>query len=427
MTLQHNYERQLLAHIISDFGVYYQNADIIVSDLFEAYSDLFDAYYTTISEGKKPTIAKLVSLIPDRKSDIADLMAEVDYGVTIHDLVGELEESRRVREINRAMTKAGMEGQSEQKIKTLTDAITGIYKTDGAQFVEGYEAAKDAIRYLEQERVIDIPTGFRYWDKLTGGMNRSDLVVLAAETSQGKTSLALNLAQASIDRGVPAAFISLEMTQRQLMVRMLCSHAEIPSDNAKENINKIMAAGSDFQGKGFHVADVTNNSVTYVLGLIRSSNIRNNTQIVFVDYLQLVSNREQRSREQEIGQIARAMKNIAKELNICVVLLSQLGRPKVGQSHYPTLNRLRDSGQIEEAADVVAFIYRAEEYGIYEDDGGDDTRGLAEIIIAKGRNYGTGKFIVRFNREITKFSDRHHPKGGYDAAPPPTVEDEMPF
>ena len=153
-----------------------------------------------------------------------------------------------------------------------------------------------------------------------------------------------------------------------------------------------------------HVADIANVSINNVIANIRSAKFRLGIDCVFIDYLQLIRDSKSQNREQEIGTVARGLKNLAKELNIPIVLLSQLSRPKQPGNHMPGLSRLRDSGQIEEAADMVWFVYRPESYGIeqFED---QHTKELAVNIIAKGRNYGTGTFYTRFLESITRFRD----------------------
>jgi replicative DNA helicase len=207
---------------------------------------------------------------------------------------------------------------------------------------------------------------------------------------------------------------------------MVSSKSGVPVRELPNSYDKATDAVSSYIGQGIHIADVTNNSAVKILGMIRSAKIRYDIGVVVIDYLQLVSDKSQKSREQEVGQITRSLKNIAKELHICVVALSQLRRSP--GSNYPTLSRLRDSGQVEEAADVVVFVYRPEVYGVTEWDDGTVTENEAEIIIAKGRNYGIGKFRCRFIKEITKFgdfSDRTRHEGLEGVSSP--VKEDLPF
>ena len=420
------YEQQLIARILQDKSVYYENADVIDVDMFQHYSDIFTAYRDMIKKGKHVTITKLIESVPAKKQDIKDMVLAVDYTVPVDELISELDEQRRTRAINNAMTRAAMATDSEAKIKALTDAITGLYRTERTALIDGYTAAKEALQSVLSKTTVEMPSGFKYLDGLTGGLQRSDLFILAGETSQGKTALALNIVQNVLDAGRSVAFLSMEMSVSQLMLRMICTKAGIPKQKIQDRYAEIEGVAADYATSKLYIADVHNNSVQHIMGLIRGAHIRHNIDVAVVDYLQLMSDRDKSSREQEIGHIARSLKNLAKELNINIMALSQLGRPRSGQGHKPTLSRLRDSGQIEEAADVVMFVYRPEYYGIQEYNG-RPTEGMAELIIAKGRNYGIGSFTVGFEADITRFGDRDNYDGDAMHPVPSVVQDKMPF
>jgi replicative DNA helicase len=276
----------------------------------------------------------------------------------------------------------------------------------------GYEILKDVIEEYRGNKKAGLKTGFTYYDNFSGGLQKSDLVIVAGETSQGKTSFALNIADYIADHKTPVAIISLEMSNGQLLSRLVCSRINLPIKKIRENILSFEGAASDYINLPIYVADIKNNGVNSICGMIRAMVMKHNVEVAVIDYLQLVSDKSKGSREQEIGSIARIFKNLAKELNITVIALSQLARDK--NRPYPTLARLRDSGQIEEAADVVIFVYRPEAYGL-TDYNGLQAEGLAEVIVAKGRNIGTCKFFLNFRDETTKFSnyDQHQ-----ETAPP---------
>jgi replicative DNA helicase len=409
MTLQQTYERQLIARIINNKSDYYENADIISADMFQVYADIYDSFAGLVKQGRYPTITKMLSLLPEKEAEFKEMIRSIDYDVPISELVSELDEYRKLRVINNGLMSVALKSNSDDKARELTNTVTSLYQTTATQFQTGYEAAKTALKNLEQKKKhIEIPTGFPYLDSLMGGLQRSDLVIIAAETSQGKTALALNISQNVLDAHRAVAVISLEMSEDQLMYRMIASKSGIPQNEFINNLPDITNTAASYVGLKLHIADVTNNNTAHILGLIRTAYIRFNVDVVVIDYLQLISDKAQKSREQEIGQTARSLKNIAKELNINIVALSQLSRPTKGYNHYPTMSRLRDSGQIEEAADAVIFIYRPSEFGDDEFSDGESCEGRAEIIMAKGRNYGTGKFRTDFQREITKFGDAKH-------------------
>ena len=427
MNIEYTYERQLIGRIITDKEAYYQNADIIGSHLFGYYAELYESFENRVKSGKHPTATVLQSEHKDLK--VIDIVKEVDYTYDIYEMVQHLDEVQRCKRINNACGEAVSLYTSEEKLTKISTSISGLSKDTSKSFQDVYEIGKQILLGMETPTVVEIDTGFRYLNTLMGGLQRSDLVIVSAETSQGKTSLALNIADNVSSNGTGVAVISLEMSEVQLTNRIISSASGLDKWQLRreENLELAQGAVSQYKGKPFFIVDVKNTSLQHIVGLIRSTVIKSKVVLVVVDYLQLVSDKNQRSREQEVGQVARALKNLAKELDICIVALSQLSRAPKGGSHYPTMSRLRDSGQIEEAADVVIFIYRPEYYGITETDDGRSTGGLAEIIIAKGRNYGTGKFECKFEGRITKFSDFGDRDGIRNFEEPETVEGKVPF
>ena len=426
MNTQSIYEKKLLARIISDKPVYSEYSDIITPDLFSFHAHIFESYLEIIKEGKQPSIAKLLNQIPEQKKEVVSLVKSLDYNIPIIELISELDEFRKVRILNEAIVKTTGQHDSEGKLQTLTDAITSIYQREKSSYESAYDIAKTVVQDVHNKKLTGIRSGFAFFDSLTGGLQPSDLVIIAAETSQGKTSLALNITQNIIDQGEAVSFISLEMSTKQIVTRLICSKANIPAKEIKSRYPDFESAAADFQGKQLYIADVNNNSSTSIAGLIRSAHMRFGIKVAVVDYLQLISDKTKGSREQEIGQTARMLKNLAKELNINIITLSQLRRPSHGSNHFPTLSRLRDSGQVEEAADLVMFIYRPEVYGMDEYEN-MPTEGLAELIIAKGRNYGTGKFKVSFEPTTTTFSDRRDRNGAENFTAASAVQEPMPF
>lgn len=425
MKLREEYEKQLLGRILSDHQTYYENADVITADIFKEYRPVFNTFKSMVDDGRHPTLTKMTELYPGIKVSITEMFTEVDYSIPIHELAAELKEISRVDYINRKISDAVYADSSEKKVFILTEAISDLTKSEGARFETGFDAAIDMLKNLETKQLTGVPTGFVYLDSVMGGFQPTDLVIIAAESSQGKTSLALNMAQTAIDSEYGVAFISLEMTNRQLIKRMICSKTGVPFSRIKDNPALVQQAGSEYKNQPLYIADIINNSIDHISGLIRNAVARYDVKLAVVDYLQLVGDKSQRSREQEVGKITRALKNLAKELSITIIALSQLSRPKVSGQHYPTMSRLRDSGQIEEAADVIIFIYRPETYGIEEDEKGESMTGMAEIIMAKGRNYGTGRFRARFEDQTTRFIDGHH--AGHVSEFVGVSEDKAPF
>lgn len=258
-------------------------------------------------------------------------------------------------------------------------------------------------------------TGMERFDE-KGGLQKSDLIIVAGETSQGKTSLALCMTRHAIENGAKVAFYSMEMTKEQLTARLLSAKTNIPANNilysgslAPSEIRMIDDARGKLPGENLFFDDKSTSNIDSILLSIRMLKLQKDIDGAVVDYLQILnvnSRSTSFSREQAMGDAARRFKNLAKELNIWIIALSQLSRDS--NCPEPNLNRLRDSGQIGEAADVVILVYRAEYYNrAYPApfDNKDDypTDGTAMIDVAKGRNIGTFKFFMGFNKNTTNF------------------------
>lgn len=258
-------------------------------------------------------------------------------------------------------------------------------------------------------------TGMERFDE-KGGLQKSDLIIVAGETSQGKTSLALCMTRHAIENGAKVAFYSMEMTKEQLTARLLSAKTNIPANNilysgslAPSEIRMIDDARGKLPGENLFFDDKSTSNIDSILLSIRMLKMQKDIDGAVVDYLQILnvnSRSTSFSRGQAMGDAARRFKNLAKELNIWIIALSQLSRDS--NCPEPNLNRLRDSGQIGEAADVVILVYRAEYYNrAYPApfDNKDDypTDGTAMIDVAKGRNIGTFKFFMGFNKNTTNF------------------------
>lgn len=299
------------------------------------------------------------------------------------------------------------------------DSIGGVFeKADGVFTLD------DAMNSLNEIMVKNATvggvttgtkTGMERFDE-KGGLQKSDLIIVAGETSQGKTSLALCMTRHAIENGAKVAFYSMEMTKEQLTARLLSAKTNIPANNilysgslAPSEIRMIDDARGKLPGENLFFDDKSTSNIDSILLSIRMLKMQKDIDGAVVDYLQILnvnSRSTSFSREQAMGDAARRFKNLAKELNIWIIALSQLSRDS--NCPEPNLNRLRDSGQIGEAADVVILVYRAEYYNrAYPApfDNKDDypTDGTAMIDVAKGRNIGTFKFFMGFNKNTTNF------------------------
>ena len=279
---------------------------------------------------------------------------------------------------------------------------------------------RDAMEMLQKaanqkEGLSGLRTGFDGLDKITSGWQDSDLIIIAARPAMGKTSFVLNIALNVAKRGKKVAFFSLEMSNVQLVNRLIVNVCEIPGEKIKSGrLESYEWEQLDFKIKELYDApiyidDTPSLSVfelrTKARRLVREHGIR----CIIIDYLQLMnaSGMSFGSREQEVSTISRSLKGLAKELNIPIIALSQLNRGvesrQGAEGKRPQLADLRESGAIEQDADMVCFIHRPEYYKITEDERGNSLVGLAEIIIAKHRNGATGDVRLRFKNEFAKF------------------------
>jgi replicative DNA helicase len=282
---------------------------------------------------------------------------------------------------------------------------------------QGFQYIGDvAHRRLEQieqmagrpEMITGVPTGFTDFDRMTSGLQRQELIVIAARPSMGKTALALNMAQYAAKNGNVVGVFSLEMSAEQLVSRLLCSEARVDAHrlrtgylNREEWARLADALRRLCETKVF-IDDSAAVSVMEMRAKCRRLKVEHGLDMLIVDYLQLMAGRGRiESRQQEVSQISRDLKGLAKELDIPVVALSQLSRaPEQRSEHKPQLSDLRESGAIEQDSDVVCFIYREELYNPT-----DENQGTAELIIGKQRNGPIGSVPLAFLKEFTRFEN----------------------
>ncbi len=277
------------------------------------------------------------------------------------------------------------------------------------------------------ELITGVPTGFQDLDKMTSGLQNSDMIVLAARPGLGKSSLALNIAQhACIQAGKTVGVFSLEMSSPQLVTRLLCSEARVDNHKVRSGyLSKAdwsalaKAMGRLSQGRMF-IDDTPGLTPLEMRSKSRRLQAREGLDLLIIDYMQLMSGgsgrQRQENRQQEISYISRSMKLLAKELNIPIIALSQLSRAPEQRrgDHRPQLSDLRESGSIEQDADMVMFIYRDDKYRKDDDDEQDAVDGVAEIIIGKQRNGPTGTVELVFLEQYTQFVNLDRAHEGYE-------------
>ena len=265
--------------------------------------------------------------------------------------------------------------------------------------------------YNQKQHITGVPTGFIDLDYKTAGLHNSDLILIAARPAMGKSAFALNIAtNAALKAKVPAVLFSLEMSKEQMVNRILCSEAMVDSNKVRtgkiddDDWIKLADTMGDLSEAPIYIDDTPGISINEIRAKCRKLKLEKNIGLVVIDYLQLVqgsSKRAQGSREQEISEISRSLKILAKEINVPVIALSQLSRaPEQRPDHRPMLSDLRESGAIEQDADIVMFLYRDDYYNEDSED-----KGLAEVIVAKHRAGSTGTVKLVWLGNYTKFAN----------------------
>ena len=262
--------------------------------------------------------------------------------------------------------------------------------------------------YNRKQHVTGVPTGFIELDTKTAGLHGSELILIAARPAMGKSAFALNIAaNAALKANTPVAIFSLEMSKEQMVNRILCSEAMVDSNKVRtgkledEDWSKLAGTIGPLSETGIYIDDTAGINITEIRARCRKLKLEKNIGLIVIDYLQLIqgSSRRNGSREQEIAEISRSLKILAKELNVPVIALSQLSRAvEQRPDHKPMMSDLRESGSIEQDADIVMFLYR-EDY--YNPD--TERKNIAEVIIGKNRSGSTGSVLLRWLGNYTKF------------------------
>ncbi len=299
--------------------------------------------------------------------------------------------------------------QAERMIfDVVQKKITREFVPIGAMLHDSFEMIEKLSN--RKEHVTGVPSGFLDLDNYTSGFQPSDLVIIAGRTSMGKTSFALNVAMnAAIKAKVPAGIFSLEMSKEQLVQRVLCAEARVDASKlrtgylSESDWPKLTTAAGLLAEAPIYIDDTPSLSVLEIRAKARRLKARHNVGLLIVDYLQLVRGTTTRgdNRQQEVSEISRSLKALAREVNVPVIALSQLSRaPESRTDKKPMLSDLRESGAIEQDADLVMFVYREEYYKPTE-----ENQGIAEIIIGKQRNGPTGTVKLAFVNRFTRFEN----------------------
>jgi replicative DNA helicase len=425
-------EQSVLGGILIENEAINKVMEILTFDDFyrDAHSRIFNALIS-LSERDEP--ADLITLTNElRKIDQLDSIGGASYLASLIDSVptaANIEYYAKIVKEKAILRKL---------IETSTDIITQSYEDRGD--VEGFldeaeraifeisekrvkpsfysirDIVKESFKTIERlfekkELVTGVPSGFKELDRLTAGFHASDLIIVAGRPSMGKTALCLNLSQyAAIEKRIPVAIFSLEMSKEQLVIRMLCSEAQVEGTRLRTGFltesdwPKLTLAAGNLSDAPIFIDDSAAISVLELRAKSRRLKGDYGLGMLIIDYLQLMKGRTRvESRQQEISEISRSLKALAKELNIPVIAVSQLSRKtEERQGMRPQLSDLRESGAIEQDADLILFLYRDEVYNRSED---NPNKGKAEVIIGKQRNGPIGKIEMAFLDKFTTFKE----------------------
>jgi replicative DNA helicase len=363
-----------------------------------------------------------------RRSEQLERIGGVQYLTTLLDAVPAtsnvgyyadiIEETAARRRLMRAGSEVGsLAMQGEVPIEEVLDrAEAEVFRVAERRVGEGLVAVgpmlQTTLERIEElgsrgEEITGLPTGFRDLDRKLAGLQPANLVVIAARPSMGKSALALNIAQSAAAAGTPVAVFTLEMSREEVVTRLLSSMASVDSHRLRtgqlgpELWQKVVREASHLYQMPLYVDDSSDLTVTAIRAKARRMRRRQGLGLVVVDYLQLMQGMARsESRQQEIADISRSLKNLARELHLPVIAVSQLNRAlEARENKRPRLGDLRESGAIEQDADIVLFIYRDEYYNPDK----AESRGLAEVNIAKHRAGATGLISMTFAAEFTRF------------------------
>ena len=425
-------EQSLLGGIMQDGSSLPSALEVLKGDEF--YKESHRIIFTTIQdlfERNEPVdILTVTNLLAERRqlesvggasyiAALVDAMPSIANIGAYAKIISEKAVLRRlIQSANEIMSFAYGGGKSTEEV--LDNAEAAIFKIAERKIRNSYfplnEVIKKNIEMIERyqeyrESVTGVTSGYKDLDKLTAGFQKSDLIIIAARPSMGKTALGLCIARnAAKESGVPVGFFSLEMSKEQLAMRLLCSEARVDSHKirsgflSRQECGKLLQAAGLFMDVPIYIDDTPSISPLELRAKARRMMADQGLGLVVVDYLQLMRGRDGvERREQEISEISRSLKGLAKELDIPVIALAQLNR-KVEERNdkRPLLSDLRESGAIEQDADVIAFIYRDEVYAKQA----CKEPGVAEIIIGKQRNGPSGETVkLAYISTYTRFEN----------------------
>jgi len=424
-------EQSILGSLLLDKNAIMRVAELIHSDSFyrDAHRYIYEVILELFDKGEPIDLVTVTDALRKLgKLDlvggaiyIADLLNSVPTAANVEYYAKIVEEKailRRLIESGTQIVADAFEG-AEKVDQILDNAEKSIFAIALKRVREGFHRIDSVIKgvldkidsiYEKKEAITGTPTGYHDLDQITAGFQNSDLIIIAARPAVGKTAFALNICQnAAIKYKIPVAIFSLEMSKEQLAQRMLCSEAEVNAQKLKTaNLSdtgwkKLTRALGRLSEAPIFIDDTATLTSTEIRAKARRLKMERGLGLVIVDYMQLLRGRTRvENRVQEISEIARSLKTLARELNVPVIAISQLSRAVEQRTdRIPRLSDLRESGEIEQTADLVLFIHREGYYNPQSDRGN-----VAEIIVAKQRNGPVGTIELVFRKEVAKFHSK---------------------
>jgi replicative DNA helicase len=432
-------EQSVLGGILIENGALHKVMETLTPEDFyrEAHRRIYD---TLIDLSERDEPADLITLTNElRKKDLLDAVGGASYVTSLIDsvvtaanieyyakIIKEKSILRKLIETATTIVTQSFEDRSD--VESLLDqAEQAIFQISENRVKPSFYPIRDIVKesfktierlFEKKELVTGVPTGFKELDQRTAGFQAADLIIVAGRPSMGKTAFCLNVAQyAAIEKKIPVAVFSLEMSKEQLVIRMLCSEAQVEGTRLRTGYltesdwPRLTLAAGNLSDAPIYIDDSAALSVLELRAKARRLDAEYGLGMIIIDYLQLMKGRSRvENRQQEISEISRSLKALAKEVNVPVVAVSQLSRrTEERQGMRPQLTDLRESGAIEQDADLILFIYRDEVYNRAED---NPNRGKAEIIIGKQRNGPTGKIDLAYLDKFTTFKELYRGESG---------------
>lgn len=418
-------------------------SEILVPEDFyrPAHERIFRIMLDLHERGQPVDLVTVTAELQDRKlleeiggvSYLSDLANAVPTAANVEYYSRVIEEKSLLRRLIKTATEIVAEGYaSEEEVETILDnAEKRVLEVANRRHAGDFISIKDIlveaydnieILHNRKDEITGIPTGFIEFDRMTAGLQRNDLIIVAARPSVGKTAFALNISQnVATKTNENVAIFSLEMGARQLVMRMLSAEGNIDSQRLRtgrltpEDWEKLTMAMGSLANAGIYIDDTPGIRVSEIRAKCRRLKQEKGLGLVVIDYLQLIqgSGKPGENRQQEVSEISRSLKALARELEVPVIALSQLSRNvEQRQDKRPIMSDIRESGSIEQDADIVAFLYRDDYYN--KD---SDKKNIVEIIIAKQRNGPTGTVELAFIKEFNKFVNLNHKYSEEDIPP----------